>query len=241
MPNPLGLTQFTRCLVITTVVFDLDDTLYDEVDYCRSGFAAVAKFIADLPGTPSAEHIFGCLWELFSSGRRRDTFDAALRQLAIPSQNDLIEELVQVYRNHKPDITLPSESGAVLRKLRRQYALALLTDGYLPAQQLKVHALGIEQYFKRIVYTEQLGRTFWKPSPAGFLRLIEELEVKPEQMACIGDNQRKDFIAPNKFGCPTIQIIRQARIHTARAEQPDAAAKHIIHKIGQLPSLLNEL
>jgi len=35
--------------MITTVVFDLDDTLYDELDYCRSGFRAVAESVADLP------------------------------------------------------------------------------------------------------------------------------------------------------------------------------------------------
>jgi len=32
--------------MITTVIFDLDDTLYDEIDYCRSGFASVAEFLA---------------------------------------------------------------------------------------------------------------------------------------------------------------------------------------------------
>ena len=36
-------------IMITTVVFDLDDTLYDEVEYCRSGFEAVAEFLANLP------------------------------------------------------------------------------------------------------------------------------------------------------------------------------------------------
>jgi FMN phosphatase YigB (HAD superfamily) len=43
--------------MITTVVFDLDDTLYDELDYCRSGFRAVAASIADLPDAASANCI----------------------------------------------------------------------------------------------------------------------------------------------------------------------------------------
>jgi len=33
--------------MITTVVFDLDDTLYDEIEYCKSGFAVVAEFLAN--------------------------------------------------------------------------------------------------------------------------------------------------------------------------------------------------
>jgi len=40
--------------MITTVIFDLDDTLYDEVEYRRSGFASVAEFLADSPDRPSA-------------------------------------------------------------------------------------------------------------------------------------------------------------------------------------------
>jgi FMN phosphatase YigB (HAD superfamily) len=35
--------------MIKTVVFDLDDTLYDELDYCKSGFMAIAESVADLP------------------------------------------------------------------------------------------------------------------------------------------------------------------------------------------------
>jgi putative hydrolase of the HAD superfamily len=241
MPNSVSSVQFARRIVITTVLFDLDDTLYDEVDYCQSGFRAVADFVADMPAAPPAERIFHCLCDLFAAGRRHDTFNAALDQLGIPCETEIVQELVHVYRNHQPNITLPPESTQVLEKLRPRYTLALLTDGYLPAQQLKVRALGIEQYFKRIIYTEQLGRRFWKPSPAGFFRLIEELDVKPQHMACIGDNQRKDFIAPNNLGCPTIQIIRQARIHTAELPRPDAAANHVIHKISQLPPLLEKL
>ena len=40
--------------MITTVVFDLDDTLYDEIEYCKCGFTAVSKFLANLPEAPAA-------------------------------------------------------------------------------------------------------------------------------------------------------------------------------------------
>ena len=38
--------------MITTVVFDLDDTLYDEIEYIKSGFTAVAEFLAEPPENP---------------------------------------------------------------------------------------------------------------------------------------------------------------------------------------------
>jgi len=227
--------------MITTVVFDLDDTLYDEIEYCKSGFSAVAGFLAGLPEFPPAERIFDSLWQQLTSGNRTETFNAALDELGIGCDDKLIGELIKVYRSHTPKITLPDDSRDILDQLHGGYTLALLTDGFLPAQQLKVKTLGIERYFKCIIYTEELGRDCWKPSPAGFEKLMEMLNVKPQNAAYVADNQQKDFIAPNKLGILTIQLIRPARIHTEISDAPDAAAQYVIHKISQLPQLLDKL
>ena len=227
--------------MITTVVFDLDDTLYDEIEYCKSGFRAVAEFLAELPGAPPAVRFFGTLWEQFTAGNRTKIFNAALNELDISYDDKRIGELVNVYRSHIPNIKLPQDSRDILCELRAKYTLALLTDGFLPAQQLKVQSLGIEKYFKCIVYTEQLGREFWKPSPAGFEKIIETLNTRPESTVYIADNEKKDFVAPNKLGFLTVQLIRSARIHTSIWGQSGDKAQFVIHKISQLPALLDEL
>ncbi|MHC4155489.1 MAG: HAD family hydrolase [Planctomycetota bacterium] len=224
--------------MITAVVFDLDDTLYDEIDYCRSGFAAAAQYLAGPPKNPDAETIFDTLWNQFTAGNRTRTFNAALEQLGIFCDEETIRRLIDVYRNHVPILGLPDDSKDILDRLAPNYALALLTDGFLPAQQLKVRALGIEHYFKCIIYTEQLGRRFWKPSPAGFEKLIQALEVRPENAAYVADNEKKDFMAPNRLDFATVQLIRPRGIHTESSEHPNAAAQHIIHEIGRLPALL---
>jgi putative hydrolase of the HAD superfamily len=228
-------------VMITTVVFDLDDTLYDELDYCRSGFAVVAEMASNLPKAPSAGQIFGTLWKHFAGGNRKTTFNAALEELGIAYNDKTIQQFLRAYRNHAPQITLPPDSGDVLEELSAKYVLALLTDGFLPAQRLKVRALRIEKYFRCISYTEQLGREFWKPSPVGFEKLLANLNVKPESAAYVADNVEKDFIAPNKLGFVTIQIIRPAGIHTSTSPQPGAAAKYVIDGISRLPALLDEL
>ena len=228
-------------IMITTVVFDLDDTLYDEIEYCRSGFRAVAEFLAELSEAPPAERVFDALWKQFTAGNRTKTFNAALDELDMSYDDKRIGELVNVYRNHIPKITLPQDSRDVLCELRAKYTLALLTDGFLPAQKLKVQSLGIEKFFKCIVYTEQLGREFWKPSTAGFEKIIETLKARPENMVYIADNEKKDFIAPNKLRFLTVQLIRSARIHTSISAQSGAKAQCIIHKISQLPALLDGL
>jgi len=227
--------------MIKTVVFDLDDTLYDELDYCRSGFKAVAEFLSNLVDVLSPEEIFDSLWQQFTAGNRTKTFNAALDDLGVSYDDQLIPKLIKTYRSHNPKIKLPDDSAKVLRQLSKKYTLALLTDGFLPAQQLKVQALKIENYFKCIIYTEQLGRQFWKPSPLGFEKLMQELNAKPQNTAYVADNEEKDFIAPNKLGFLTIQITRPARIHTLTSEAPNASAQHVIRKITQLSTLLEKL
>ena len=249
--------------MITTVVVDLDDTLYDEIEYCRSGFAAVAEFLAGSSGrsldfardacartaapacspdgTPTAGLIFATLWDQFKTGNRSKTFNAALDELGIDYDKERIAELVGIYRNHVPAIPLPPETEQVLRMLSEKYAMGLLTDGFLPAQQLKVQALGIEKYFASIVYTEQLGRESWKPSPGGFEKILRNLGGRPENAVYVADNEQKDFIAPNGLGVVTIQLLRPARVHRSAHAEPGAAAHHIIHKISELPALVETL
>ena len=181
------------------------------------------------------------LWKYFCAGNRDTTFNSALDELGMAYDTELIRSLVQLYRNHKPNITLPQESREVLSALQGNYALGLLTDGFLPAQQLKVEALGLDKLLPCIIYTEQLGRQYWKPSPVGFEKMLQTLSAKPENAAYVADNEQKDFIAPNRIGLTTIQVIRPARLHTEQSDEPDAAAKHTIRRIGQLPALLKTL
>jgi putative hydrolase of the HAD superfamily len=218
----------------------MDDTLYDERDYYSSGFTAVAARIAADFRLP-AEEIFHTLSSIFDSGNRQNTFDAAAAEMGIIFKAGYIENLVKIFREHTPDINLPADSRAVLQILKRDYKLGLITDGYLPAQWLKVKSLDIEKYFDCVIYTEELGREKWKPSPAGFEKLTADLKIPPRQCVYVGDNLEKDFIAPNKMGFKTIRIIRKNRIHFGKAVNAHAAANYEIDSIVKLPDLLRQI
>jgi putative hydrolase of the HAD superfamily len=227
--------------MITAVIFDLDDTLYDEIDFCRSGFRATARHVAGLSDAYSAEEVFAAFWKCFITGDHGSTFNLALAELGIPCDDRLMGTLVEIYRTHTPTLTLPPESRAALEDLKGRYALGLLTDGYLPTQRLKVQALGIEHYFKAILYTEELGREFWKPSPRGFEKLLERLEARPEQTVYVADNETKDFIAPNRLGMLTIQLRRPQGLYRQPSPLPDAAPKLKIVQIGDVAAVLARL
>ena len=227
--------------MITTVIFDLDDTLCDEIDFCRSGFRAAAEHIAVLSDAHSADDVFAMLWKRFITGDCGSTFDVALTDLGIPYDDHLMGKLVEIYRTHTPTLTLPPESRATLDDLKGRYTLGLLTDGFLPTQRLKVQALGIEHYFKAIMYTEELGREFWKPSPRGFEVLLRRLDARPDQTVYVADNETKDFIAPNRLGLLTIQLRRPSGLYRQPSPLPDAAPRVKIDRISDLGGVLARL
>jgi len=230
--------------MITTVVFDMDDTLYDEADFCRSGFDAVAAFLANVPNltaSPAEKQIRDAFDAQFDAGNRTAVFNAALDELGIEYTPQTIKHLISVYREHTPKITLPAESKNVLELLYGEYGLALLTDGFLPTQKLKAHALGLQRYFQVIIYTEELGRECWKPSIKGFKHLLKQLHEKPANCAYVADNAKKDFIGPKQLGMNTIQLIRPNRIHDTPPANADAAPDQIIASITQLPHALKHI
>ena len=226
--------------MIQCVAFDMDDTLYDELDYYKSGLAAVASVMAEDYNLDETL-VFSTLWAVFTGGNHKTTFNATLEELAISYDSDYIRKWVDVLRCHPPQITLPADSRAVLEGLKADYRLALITDGFLPAQKLKARALDIEKYFDFTVFTEELGRAFWKPSTAAFDKMLDEMALQPRQCVYVGDNLLKDFIAPNKLGCETVQVVRAAGLHKDPPADEAAAAKHVLQKLADLPVLLKKL
>jgi len=227
--------------MVSTIIFDLDDTLYDEIDYCRSGYRAAAEYIAErFPGA-SAVALYEAMLREFESGNRRKVFNAALEAAGIGFDEECVATLVQVYRDHHPAIVLPEETREVLEELTGKFNLALLTDGFMPGQKLKVQALGIEKYFNTIVYTEELGRENWKPSPLGFQKVMFELGAEASECVYVGDNEEKDFIAPNALGMISVKLAKATSLHTAQASDAEGRPSHTIYSLKDIVRLVRKL
>ena len=179
------------------VIFDLDDTLYDEKDYVRSGFAAVAK---ELPMISQPEEK---LWRAFE--RKEPAIDSVLKQENIWTQ-ELSCHCLTVYRNHKPKICLRKGTKEVLQTLRRDGKyLGIITDGRPEGQNNKIDALKITTLVDSIIITDTLGGVvFRKPNSISYEMMQERSGTNFSQMVYVGDNLAKDFIAPKTLGMMSI-------------------------------------
>ena len=224
------------------VVFDLDDTLYAERDYVRSGYRAVASHLRQSLGrerlTRDAVAAEDWLWERFCSHTAAGAFDALNETFELALTGRDIGELVAVYRAHRPDIRCVDGAVDMLARLKGRYRLGLVSDGFLPAQQLKLDALGLGGCFDAVIFTEALGREFWKPSPAGFEAIARELGVDHDACAYVGDNPSKDFVAPNALGWLSVQVVRPDQVHAHKSAPREGEARKVVHSWDELVSVI---
>ncbi len=215
------------------VIFDLDDTLYPERQYVQSGYRAVAAHLAG-PG-PRAEEMAAWLWRRFLSGQAGGAFDALNAQFALGLGPAGIKRLVDLYRTHRPSIRPRVGIEELLDRLTAAGCrLGILSDGYLPAQQLKLDAVGLAGRFEAVVFTEAMGREFWKPHPAGFRRIADTLAVAPERCTYVGDNPSKDFVAPNRLGWVTMQLVLDGQVHAHKPAPPGGRAAVVVTDLDEL-------
>ena len=189
--------------ILKAILFDLDDTLYLERDFVKSGFKTVATLIQNDNGIDK-EVVYNRFWSIFNSGERKKIFDSYISEFG--KINYTIDELVNIYRSHVPNINLLPGIDEYLLSLSRVYKLGLVTDGYIQTQKNKINALGLNNIFDQILITEELGRKYWKPSTVPFSKICDKLGVIPMEAIYIGDNPKKDFKGPNKLGMDSIRL-----------------------------------
>lgn len=221
---------------IHAVVFDLDDTLYAERDYVRSGYRATAEHVRRATGRSEAFEDW--LWERFERGQAGGALDALEEHFSLGLGPDGAAELVRVYREHRPAIEPRCGAVELLRRLGEHYRLGLLSDGYLPAQRLKLDALGIAPLLDAVVLTEEMGRAFWKPAPEGYAAVRDRLDAADEQCVYVGDNPAKDFVTPNRMGWLTVQLVCEGQVHSAKPAPDGGDAQVAIASLEELDGVL---
>ena len=182
-------------------VFDLDDTLYKEVDYLKSAFREIATCLEFNYGLSD---VYDRLLQYWQNGE--NAFESIINENHLPLQ---VEDLLKMYRAHHPQITLEKDTRQVLDQLYQDYVLGIITDGRSLTQRNKIEALGLCAYIpeKNISISEETG--FSKPSSEPFASFMQA--YPDSDYYYIGDNPSKDFVAPNQMGWTTVCLLDDGR------------------------------
>lgn len=184
---------------LSVIVFDLDDTLYSEKEYVRNGYKEIAKIV---PQVIDAERK---LWHAFE--KNKPAIDVVLKNEGIYSEA-LKERCLNIYRNHEPSIHLYAGVADMLEEIHKSgLDIGIITDGRPEGQRAKIKALGLNELVDHIIVTDELGGVeYRKPNKTAFVKMQEIFGMPFEKMCYIGDNIKKDFIAPKILGMKCIWI-----------------------------------
>ncbi len=216
--------------MIRAVIFDLDDTLYDEREFFAGGFLTVATSLASR-GHGQPETTVSML-RRFHEEDRSDVLQRLASVLGFPSA--WIPGLAELVRMHSPRLSLFPDAAAALRTLRTRYKLGCITDGWARVQRAKVAALGLESMLDAIVITDELGREFWKPHRRPFDVCCAALGVAAHEALYIGDHPERDLRGAIDAGLAFIRIRRPGAYF---ARQPSAFVSGEV--AGEIESLLD--
>ena len=175
---------------IKGVIFDLDDTLYSEKQYVRSGYKKIAEYLGREDATDK-------LWRYFESGKQ--AIDAYLTEIG---EEDKKAECLKIYRAQMPDIALYDGVVEMIEGLKAKgIKVGIITDGRPEGQKNKIKALGLDKLIEEIIITDELGGIqFRKPCDIAFRIMQNRWRLPYEQIVYVGDNPNKDFQACRQLG-----------------------------------------
>ena len=215
------------------IIFDLDDTLYEEKSFVLSGLKAVSHHIEKNFGYNSLS-TYKELRIILDEFGRGAVFDKWLMQKALFNKGR-VRKLLSVYRMHKPNIVLSRESISTLIKLK-SFPKYVVTDGNKIVQKNKVVALGIDEFFHGVYITHRFGLASAKPSLYCFNKIRQKENAKWNDLVYVGDNPNKDFVNLNSVGARTIQVMTGPYFNDRVNESYQALES--IYNISELPTML---
>lgn len=224
--------RISQCqhLPVKVVIFDLDDTLYSEKAYVRSGYHKVAQLL------PQIENCREKLWDAFL--RKKPAIDTVLAEAGIFDEQ-LKQSCLEAYRNQDPKINLYDGVKQMLEQLRKSgVKIGIITDGRPEGQRKKLEALGLYPLVDSALITDELGsERFRKPNDIAFRIMQTRFNVPYEQMLYVGDNPAKDFQAPKQLGMRCFYFQNRDGLYS----RGDLPGDMTVNTVGEMHNMLKQV
>jgi putative hydrolase of the HAD superfamily len=189
---------------MNTLLFDLDDTLYDlDMHRFRHIDSAWQEWLITLPPTMVPDVLQAAVTQRIFFKDMPDF----LRSYGL--EEPLISQLCAYSRaTWFSDLRLDEGVAALLDTLATRYKLGLITNGPSEIQRAKIVQFDLARWFTVIVVSEEFGVA--KPDPAIFLYAANTLASDPVDCVMIGDNPDADIRGAQAAGMRSIWIQRSA-------------------------------
>jgi len=189
------------------VVFDIDNTLYDEKEYFEATFGKISNIISKKANNKNAGEICSkILAEFRAHGSQYPKFFLHIAKLFNLNEN-FHETFYNIHKTVKANIILYPDAQMILDWSRKkELKLGLITNGAIAVQKNKIKLLKLKDLVNYICISRELGEE--KPSIKPYQHVMKRLNTTPENTLYIGDNPHNDFEGAKKLGIRTVRLKR---------------------------------
>jgi len=186
--------------MIKAITFDLDMTLIDFISYKKKATSAAASAMIKAGFKGSRKHLEKELFDFYLSHgiENDDVFEKFLRKHNNYSDRILAAGINAYLKSKYENIKPYPKVKSTLKKLKRRYKLAIVTDAPRLKAYVRLDEMGIADLFDIVVGREDTGRE--KPSKLPFKKALKVLKVKPSEAMHVGDWRERDILGAKKMG-----------------------------------------
>jgi 2-haloalkanoic acid dehalogenase type II len=204
---------------VTTVLFDLDDTLFDHANTAR---AALATSTAGLPAFQDVD--MEALYQQYSeileemhprvlageysyADARRIRFQRLLAPYGYAATLPEIDEFVVKHYGSYQRLRRPVPGALeLLQALKPHYRIGIVTNNRTTEQQEKLAYLGMTHLVDALITSEDVGVP--KPDPRIYHVALERLQSRAAETVMVGDNWTADVLGALQVGIRPLWLNR---------------------------------
>ncbi|NLH39534.1 MAG: HAD-IA family hydrolase [Elusimicrobia bacterium] len=191
--------------MIEAVIFDIDNTLMDFMRMKRAAVDTAVDYMIDagldVKKQEMVDKIFNVYWQ--EGIEDQNIFDKVLvKELGEIDYKILAAGIIGYRKAKEANMTLYPHTRLTLSQLLKMgIGLGIVSDAPRLPVWLRIVSLGLHHYFENVVtFDDTLER---KPSPKPFLKIIDLMGIKPENMIMVGDWAERDIVGAKNIGMIT--------------------------------------
>jgi len=192
--------------MIKAVVFDLDNTLVDFMAMKRQAIDAAISAMVDAGLNLPVDEVKTRIEAIYKEWgiEFQNVFDQLLYDVFRKVDYKILSAGIIAYRRAREAalVPYPHVYMTMVELLKRGMKLAVVSDAPAREAWLRLCYLNFHHIFDAVVTFDDSGER--KPSPVPFRKVLELLNVRPEQSLMVGDWAERDMIGAANIGMKTV-------------------------------------
>ncbi|UPM42359.1 HAD family hydrolase [Halocatena salina] len=224
-------------MAITTVLFDLDGTICEQLRPTDERLASAFERAGIEPffGVGDMRRWMGEIDADSADEFRRRLFRSIAREKE--KAMSIADDLVAAYEEPDPtNVRFRSGARTTLETIAAEYRVGLVTNGGRATQRTKLETLGIDDSFDVTVFSEP-GRPA-KPATEPFERALSPLNVRPRDAVHVGDSIGSDVAGAHAAGLESVWVPHATSLRTDAIAGIDSPTI-TLDGVSQLPGALD--